>query len=299
MATNENLDLIHHMYDALNSQDLDAHHGFWTEDMIWHGPPGFGDIHGVEGFTNDVLKPFYATFPDYHVVNEIEVASGDWVAATGILTGTPQDEWLGVPATGKPIVMRFSDFWRVDNDKLAENWVMVDNLGVMQQLADAEAKPWSADRKQIYMTPEEPSSGPENIDLVHRMVDALNATDVDAQDEYWTEDMIWHGPPGFGDIHGIEAFKGEVLGRFFSAFPDFHGEFEIELADDNWVVGTGVVTGTHLGDWFNIPPTGKPMEMRYSDFWRIENGMLKENWVMIDHVGVLEQLGVDPLEIRW
>ena len=121
MATNENLGLVHRMYDALNSQDLDAQRTFWTKDMIWHGPPGFGDIHGLDGFTNDVLKPFYASFPDYHVVNEIEVASGDWVAATGILTGTPEDEWLGVPATGKSIVMRFSDFWRIDSGRLAEN----------------------------------------------------------------------------------------------------------------------------------------------------------------------------------
>ncbi len=299
VGSKEALELVHGMYDALNAQDLDAQRRYWTDDMIWHGPPGFGDIHGLDGFTNDVLKPFYANFPDYHVVNEIEVANGDWVAATGILTGTPRDGWLGVAATGKPIVMRFSDFWRVENAKLAENWVMVDNLGVMQQLADSEAQPWAASLQHIHTTSDEPTSAQENIDLVHRMVDALNATDVDAQDEFWTGDMIWHGPPGFGDIHGIEAFKGEVLGQFFSAFPDFHGEFEIELADDNWVAGTGIVTGTHQGDWFNIPPTGRQMEMRYSDFWRIENGRLAENWVMIDHVGVLEQLGVDPLAIGW
>ena len=135
MGSIENLGLVHRMYDALNAQDLDAHHRFWTENMIWHGPPGFGDIHGIEAFKDDVLGPFYSTFPDYHVVNEIEVANENWVAATGILTGTPQHEWLGVPASGKSIVMRFSDFWRVEDGKLAENWVMVDNLGVMQQLA--------------------------------------------------------------------------------------------------------------------------------------------------------------------
>ncbi len=302
MAARDNLDLMHRMYDALNAQDLDAHREFWTEDMIWHGPPGLppggGDTHGVDGFINEHLKPIYASFPDYHVVNEIEVANGDWVAATGILTGTLQDEWLGVPTNGKPLVLRYSDFWRVDNGKLAENWVMADNLGVMQQLADAEAEPWSTVPKLTHLTSEEPTSGQENIELVHRMVDSLNATDVDAQDEFWTEGMIWHGPPGFGDIHGIEAFKGEVLGQFFGAFPDFHGEIEIEIADNDWVAATGVVTGTHQGDWFNIPPTGKPMEMRYSDFWRIENGRLAENWVMIDHVGVLRQLGVDPLSVK-
>lgn len=288
------------MYDALNAQDLDAQHEYWTEDMIWHGPPGFGDVHGVEAFTNDVLQSFYATFPDYHVVNEIEVSDGNWVAATGILTGTPRGDWLGVPATGEQIVMRFSDFWRIENGKLAENWVMVDNLGVMMQLADAEGPPRSPDWKQIHITPNEPTSGQQNLDLVHRMITALNVNDVDAHEKYWTEDMIWHGPTGFGDVHGVAAFKNEVLKRrFFTAFPDFHGDVDIELADDNWVAATGIVTGTHLGDWFNIPPTGKRIEMRYSDFWRIENGRLEENWVMIDHLGVLRQLGVDPLAIRF
>jgi steroid delta-isomerase-like uncharacterized protein len=299
MSTKESLALVQHMYEALNAQDLEAHHNYWTEDMIWHGPPGFGDIHGIEGFKYDVLKPFYATFPDYHVTNEIEVANGDWVAATGILTGTPGDGWLGVPATGKPIVMRFSDFWRVENGRLAENWVMVDNLGVMLQLADSEAEPWSPAYVQIHSTPDDPISGQQNIDLVHRMLEPLNSYDVEAHDKYWIEDMIWRGPPGFGDIHGIDAFKNEVVESFYTAFPDFHGVIDIELADDHWVAATGTVTGTHLGAWFNIPPTGKRVEMRYSDFWRVENGRLAENWVMIDHVGVLRQLGVDPLAIEF
>ncbi len=135
MSIDRNLELIHRMYDALNAQDLDAQHEFWTEDMIWHGPPGFGDIHGIEGFKYEVLQPFYAAFPDYHVKNDIEVADENWIAATGFLTATHQGEWLGIAATGKPVKMRFSDFWLVNKgDRLSENWVMVDNIEVLRQL---------------------------------------------------------------------------------------------------------------------------------------------------------------------
>jgi predicted ester cyclase len=134
MSTDKNLELIHRMYEALNAQDLEAHDEFWTEDMIWHGPPAFGDIHGLEAFKNEVLKPFYAAFPDYHVKNDIEVADGNWVAATGYLTATHQGEWLGIAATGKPVKMRFSDFWLVKDGLLSENWVMTDDLEVMRQL---------------------------------------------------------------------------------------------------------------------------------------------------------------------
>ena len=134
MSATQNVRLVQKMYEALNAQDLDAHDAFWTEDMIWHGPPGFGDIHGLNGFKYEVLQPFYTAFPDYHAKNDIEFATDDWVAATGFLTGTHRGPWMGLAATGKPMRMRFSDFWRVRNGKLSENWVMVDHLDVFKQL---------------------------------------------------------------------------------------------------------------------------------------------------------------------
>ena len=133
-----------------------------------------------------------------------------------------------------------------------------------------------------------------NLDLVQKMYAALNAQDLDKHDEYWSEDMIWHGPPGFGDINSIEAFINDEVSQLYEAFPDFNGDFEIIFANDNWVAATGFVTGTHEGDWLGIPATGKPMKMRYSDIWLIREGKLSENWVMLDHLGVLKQIGIDP-----
>lgn len=134
MSAAHNLELVHGMYEALNSQNLDAHDKFWNEDMIWHGPPGFGSVHGREAFKNEVMKPFYAAFPDYHATNDIEVADENFVSATGFLTGTQRGEWMGFPPSNKFMRMRFSDFWSVKNGKLQENWVMVDHIDVMRQL---------------------------------------------------------------------------------------------------------------------------------------------------------------------
>lgn len=141
-------------------------------------------------------------------------------------------------------------------------------------------------------------SAEQNLELLHRMVVALNAQDIEAHDEFWSKDMIWHGPPSFGDIHGLEAFKNDVLRPFYAAFPDFHGSIDIELAQGDWIAATGFVTGTHQGEWLGIPPTGKPVKMRYSDFWLFKDGRLVENWVMVDDVDVMRQLGVDPLARR-
>ena len=118
MTLDESKKLLADMYDALNAQDLEAQHKYWHDDMVWHGPPGFGDIHGIENFKYKVLKPFYEAFPDYYVKNDIVVAEGEWISATGFLTGTHSGSYLGVEPTAKSIKMQFSDFWTIKDGKI-------------------------------------------------------------------------------------------------------------------------------------------------------------------------------------
>ena len=62
MNLNESKILLQNMYDALNAQDLEAQHKYWNDDMIWHGPPGFGDIHGIEILNIRFLNLFMQRF---------------------------------------------------------------------------------------------------------------------------------------------------------------------------------------------------------------------------------------------
>jgi predicted ester cyclase len=134
MNANYNKKLVEDMYVALNTQNLDAHHKYWHQDMIWHGPPGFGDIHGLNNFKEKVMKPFYAAFPDYFVKNDIVCADEKWVSATGFLTGTHEGTYLDIKPTGNSVKFRFFDFWSVKQGKLLENFVMVDNYSFLEQL---------------------------------------------------------------------------------------------------------------------------------------------------------------------
>ena len=43
-----------------------------------------------------------------------------------------------------------------------------------------------------------------------------------------------------------------------------------------------------------IAPTGKKVEIRYMDFWKVVDGKIVDNWVMVDFPHVLSQLGEDP-----
>ena len=51
---------------------------------------------------------------------------------------------------------------------------------------------------------------------------------------------------------------------------------------------------THSGEFMGIAPTGKRVEIRYMDFWKVQDGKIVDNWVMVDFPHVMRQLGVDP-----
>jgi hypothetical protein len=49
------------------------------------------------------------------------------------------------------------------------------------------------------------------------------------------------------------------------------------------------------GEWMGLAPAGKEILMRSLDFWRMEDGLIRENWVLIDLLDIYRQLGVDVL----
>ena len=53
---------------------------------------------------------------------------------------------------------------------------------------------------------------------------------------------------------------------------------------------------THSGEFMGIQPTGKRVEIRYMDFWKVKDGKIVDNWVMVDFPHLLRQLGVDPFD---
>ncbi|MCZ6456950.1 MAG: ester cyclase [Actinobacteria bacterium] len=133
----------------------------------------------------------------------------------------------------------------------------------------------------------------EALELVERMVDALNEHVIEGQEEFWSEDMVWHGPAGIGTKHGLTDFQENHQKPFLHAFPDKLADDQIRFGTGQWVAAAGTQRATHNGEWLGIPASGAQVEVRYMDIWRAHDGQLVENWVLIDILGFLEQLGYD------
>ncbi|NNE56353.1 MAG: hypothetical protein HKN32_10050 [Flavobacteriales bacterium] len=78
--------------------------------------------------------PFKNAFSSKECADDIRIAEGDYVAAYGFEYAAHTGEWLGIPASGKSIKLRYMDFWEVNGDKLELNWVLFDILGFLEQV---------------------------------------------------------------------------------------------------------------------------------------------------------------------
>lgn len=131
--------------------------------------------------------------------------------------------------------------------------------------------------------------------VIDALVDSLNDHVIEGQDAYWHADARWIGSAGCGVKHGLKAFQDGWQRPFLNAFSDKVCVDEARIAEGEWVAAFGRQEATHTGDFMGIPATGKRVQIRYMDFWKIKDGKIQDNWVMIDVIGVMRQLGVDPL----
>ena len=133
----------------------------------------------------------------------------------------------------------------------------------------------------------------QNKALIHRIFEeGMNQNKMGVIDELIASNYVNHDLPT--PAPGAEGFK-MVVGMFRTAFPDIHITIEDSLAEGDKVMTRGNFAGTHQGAFMNIPPTGKKVTVKYLDVWRIdEHGKAAENWVQMDIMGLMVQLGVVP-----
>lgn len=129
-----------------------------------------------------------------------------------------------------------------------------------------------------------------NKALVRRVFkEIVNTGTLGIADDLFSPAFVNHGIPV--PATGPEAFR-MATSLFRTAFPDLVVTLEDVAAEGDKVATRGYFTGTHQGDFNGIPPTGKSVKIDYIDMWRLEDGKAAENWVLMDMIGLMQQLGV-------
>lgn len=148
MATTDNKTIVRRFCEEMLSQhNLDVAGDLFTSDFVDHDPDNpAGRRAGVAGAKEEV-GAYITAFPDMRVTIQDLVAEADRVVMRGVLTGTHQGPMMGIPPTSKPVEVGALQIYRIADGKIAEAWLQIDRLGMLQQLGLIPAPPsWSIGR---------------------------------------------------------------------------------------------------------------------------------------------------------
>jgi predicted ester cyclase len=121
---------------------------------------------------------------------------------------------------------------------------------------------------------------------------ASNPHNVALLDELLHPDFRSHhfpAPPGSDKAGFIAGIKGLLAG-----FPDIQLTVHDQFGQGDRVFTYFAWTGAHQGTFNGIAPTGKQVKVEGMDIWREEGGQIRENWVVMDIMALMIQLGVVP-----
>lgn len=281
----------------------------------------FNDLVGAENIANKLWIPIKKSFAPiqrrmdifYAGTNSIDNHKTKWVTIMGHLLGIFNEPFLGIRPNHKAAMLRYAEFYRVENEKIVEGSFFLDVMNFMQQLGLniipestglVGITPGPMTHDGLQFEKKDKQEGIDTLNLIERMANRLVGGGMKSiQSELkldWVDDMIWWGPGGIGASYTIEGYIKGHTAPFQEGleFVDFPGHI-VRNAEGNfggWFGWPNILMkakGNYLG---LTSASEKISEMRVVDLYRRDKNKLAENWIFIDHLHFLKGLGIDLLD---
>ena len=126
--------------EAFNAHDERRIREGYAENVVFEAPGGVW-LEGADAATEYAMS-FVRAFPDVRMTIANQVEGGDWVALEVLFEGTHQDTLEGpggaIPATNRRVTGKGAEFIRIEEGKVAEERLYVDQLEFLTQLGVME-----------------------------------------------------------------------------------------------------------------------------------------------------------------
>src|SRR6476646_138559 len=133
----------------------------------------------------------------------------------------------------------------------------------------------------------------ENKIVITRFVEeVINQGHLQRADDLVAVDFLELDPLP-GQQQGREGLK-QVIGAFRTAFPDIHWVIEEMIGEGEKVFNRFTWHGTHRGEFFGVPATGKSTKVKGMVVDRVVVGKMAESPILMDGLGMMKQFGVIP-----
>ena len=279
----------------------------------------FGAVNGPKDLWARVYAPLYAAIPDLERRDFIVMAGSrwnaeaeeNWVGIAGNFVGILQHPWLGISPTQDPVFMRYHEYYRLVGDQVVEMQALWDipqlmlQAGVWPMPPQAGVEwmcPGPGNGRGTVPEPQDVSRADQSVQQVWDMLQDVrrgtSETPGSGLGGHWHENAVWYGPTGLGSARGHAGIAGKIFQQFRSGLSNNtrHLEDGVFFGEGSLVAFTGWPSGTamHTGEGFlGVPPSGAELSRCSLDFWSIEDGLIRECWVLVDIIDLYRQMGID------
>jgi hypothetical protein len=291
-----------------------------TPDWQWRGMHPFHEQVGPRAVAESFWAPVLTSMtrvqnrPDIFMagLNEIDGFSSVWVTSMGHFMGLFDSPFLGIAPTGRIAMLRYAEFNRVEEGRIAETAMFFDIPHLMVQAGQNPfppqtgaqlVQPGPATHEGLMYGPQDPARGTETLRAIDTMLkgmgENLGEPYAARLARVWHDDMIWWGPTGIGATYTIPRYIDQHAIPFRDSLTEgyrFNGHLcRIAEGDFGGFFGWANLTVTNAGGYLGMTAGANPADMRVVDIYRAENGKLAENWVFIDLLHYLNMQGLDVL----
>ena len=222
-------------WTLLDQNRLEELQDILAPDLIWHGFEPVGELSGVGDFLGKFWGPLRRSFPTIERRTHIFMggesngfADGDidkdghmWVSGTGLLEGAFENDYLGIPANGENVQIRWGEFCRLEQGKIIKIYFQLDLIDLAQQVGVSLLPP-SRGRDGLYPPPgagdgvlrgaQEAGQSAYSLQHIRQFIfEGLNGFDQSdlksmGMADYFHPQLCWYGPGGIGACLSFKEF---------------------------------------------------------------------------------------------
>jgi steroid delta-isomerase-like uncharacterized protein len=130
----------------------------------------------------------------------------------------------------------------------------------------------------------------QNKAVVRECYVAASGGDRAALSEILQPDFVIHTPEDYNGLDGLL----EMVAPVKAGLPDLKVTIDAQFADGDYVTTRFTARGTHDGNLFGAPATGRDVAISGITVSRCVDGRIAEEWELVDAVGALQQIGALP-----
>ena len=214
------LEYFNSINNANNENLIDTITKYTSSDFKMRCTHPFNELSGAEEIANNLWVPIKNSFEPiqrrmdifYAGINSLDDHEGKWVTSMGHLMGVFNKSFFGIQPNYKSILLRYAEFYKVENNKITEGAIFLDIMNFMQQLGLSVIPestglvcitPGPMNHRGLKYEHSNNVESQKTLELIHRMRDRLvkGSNMKSYKDELtldWHDDMIWWGPGGIG-----------------------------------------------------------------------------------------------------